>query len=92
MQTPILPAFLGLPGGAEWIIILVIALLLFGRRLPEVARSLGQGLSAFRKGLHEDPLNEPDTTETRPGPTGDASDRGDDDRTPPPEPHDRPHT
>ena len=29
-------AFLGLPGGAEWIVLLVLGLLLFGRRLPEV--------------------------------------------------------
>jgi len=37
-------AFFSLPGGAEWIIILVIGLLLFGRRLPEVGRSIGQGI------------------------------------------------
>lgn len=45
----------GLPGGYEWLIILVIFLLLFGRRLPGVARSLGQGISSFKKGLN-DPL------------------------------------
>ena len=28
-----------------------IALLLFGKRLPEVARSLGQGVGQFKKGL-----------------------------------------
>ena len=28
-----------------------MALLLFGRRLPEVGRSLGQGLVEFKKGL-----------------------------------------
>ena len=43
----------GLPGGYEWIIVLVIFLLLFGRRLPGVARSLGQGISSFKKGLNE---------------------------------------
>ena len=40
-------------GGYEWIIILVVALLLFGRRLPEVMRSMGQGIRQFKKGLHE---------------------------------------
>ncbi len=40
-------------GGYEWIIILIVALLLFGRRLPEVMRSMGQGLRQFKKGLRE---------------------------------------
>jgi len=54
----IAPTFLaGLPGGYEWLIILFIILLLFGRRLPGVARSLGQGISSFKKGLNE-PLDE----------------------------------
>ena len=43
----------GLPGGYEWLIILVIFLLLFGKRLPGVARSLGQGISSFKKGLSD---------------------------------------
>ncbi len=47
----------GLPGGYEWVIILVIFLLLFGKRLPGVARSLGQGISSFKKGLN-DPVDE----------------------------------
>ena len=37
-------------GGAELLIILVLALLLFGpRRLPEIGRTIGKGLSEFRK-------------------------------------------
>ncbi len=47
----------GFGGGYEWLIVLFIALLLFGRRLPSVARSLGQGISSFKKGLDE-PLEE----------------------------------
>ena len=44
-------AFLGLPGGMEWVLILLLGLLLFGRRLPEVSRSLGQSVVEFRKGI-----------------------------------------
>ena len=40
-------------GGYEWIIILIVALLLFGRRLPEVMRSMGQGIRQFKKGLND---------------------------------------
>jgi sec-independent protein translocase protein TatA len=42
-----------LPGGMEWVVILVIGLLLFGRRLPEVGKSIGQGIREFKKGLKE---------------------------------------
>jgi len=38
-------------GPMEWIIILVVMLLLFGRRLPEVGKSLGKGIVEFKKGL-----------------------------------------
>jgi sec-independent protein translocase protein TatA len=31
----------------------LVALLLFGKRLPEVGRSLGRGIAEFKKGLHE---------------------------------------
>ena len=40
---------LGIP---EMIVIGLIALLLFGKRLPEVARSLGKGVVEFKKGLN----------------------------------------
>lgn len=45
--------FIGNFGMMEWAVILVIALLLFGRRLPEVGRSLGTGIREFKKGLKE---------------------------------------
>jgi sec-independent protein translocase protein TatA len=42
---------LGLPGTWEWIVILIIGLMLFGKRLPEVGKSLGKGIVEFKKGL-----------------------------------------
>lgn len=36
----------------EMLVIMVIAVLLFGKRLPEVARSLGKNLVEFKKGIH----------------------------------------
>lgn len=44
-------AFAGMPGGLEWVVIGLVALLLFGKRLPSVARSLGQALTEFKSGL-----------------------------------------
>ena len=46
-------AILGLPGGSEWIIIIIVALLLFGPRLPSVMRSSGKGVVEFKKGLKD---------------------------------------
>lgn len=63
-----------LPGGWEWIIILIVVLLLFGPgRLSKIAGELGRGISEFRKGLKGDedeetgerrPEDEQDTNET----------------------------
>ncbi len=41
----------GMPGGIEWIIILIVALLIFGKRLPEVMKSMGRGIVEFKKGI-----------------------------------------
>lgn len=54
----------GLPGGQEWLILLVLGLLIFGRRLPEVGRSLGRGIVEFKKGIKgiEDDIEESSST------------------------------
>jgi sec-independent protein translocase protein TatA len=43
--------YFGMPGPMEMIIIGVIVLLLFGNRLPSVMRSLGKGITEFKKGV-----------------------------------------
>ncbi len=46
-------AFTGLLSPWHWIFIMVVAVLLFGNRLPEIARSLGRSVNEFKKGLKE---------------------------------------
>jgi sec-independent protein translocase protein TatA len=42
-------------GPAELLIVLAVVLLLFGtKKLPELARGMGQASKEFRKGLHHD--------------------------------------
>lgn len=55
-MTPLfstLPSLLAfqMPGLMEWVIIGGLGLLFFGKRLPEVGKSLGKGIVEFKKGL-----------------------------------------
>ena len=52
MNVSALLGFIGMPGPMEMLIIGAIAVLLFGKRLPEVGRSLGKGIIEFKKGIH----------------------------------------
>lgn len=45
---------LGLPGGSEWILILIVILLLFGgTKIPQLMRGVGRGVGELQKGLDE---------------------------------------
>jgi len=59
-------AFIGMPGPMEMMIILGIGVLLFGKRLPEVGRSLGKGIVEFKKGVQgiEDEIDSAASTAT----------------------------
>lgn len=61
-----------MPGGAEWIIIVIAVLVLFGgRKIPEFMRGLGRGIREFNdaktnvKRELEEGMNEKDTRETK---------------------------
>ncbi len=42
----------GMPGGWEWVIIVVVVLVLFGgSKIPAFARGLGRGIREFKDGL-----------------------------------------
>ncbi len=52
----------GMPGGSEWLIILVIVLVVFGgKKIPELMGGLGKGIKSFKKAM-----NEPDTIDVTP--------------------------
>ncbi len=75
-------AIFGLPGGGEWIILLILGLLLFGRRLPEVGRSIGRSIVEFKRGvkgidddIEEEASRRPDSLEDKSG-TSDWVPRG----------------
>jgi len=47
-------------GGQEMLLLLVLGILLFGRKLPEIGRSLGKTMVEFKKGMKgiEDEVSE----------------------------------
>lgn len=50
-----------MPQGAEWIIVIVLVLLLFGgTQIPKLARSLGQAQKEFKQGLKEGAADDED--------------------------------
>jgi sec-independent protein translocase protein TatA len=57
-------------GGWEWVIVLLAVLLLFGaKKIPDLARGLGQGIREFKKATKEvtdEIQNAPSDTPTQP--------------------------
>jgi sec-independent protein translocase protein TatA len=49
MLNPLAIAF---PQGAEWLVIMAFGLLIFGKRLPEVGKGIGEAIRNFKKGLN----------------------------------------
>jgi sec-independent protein translocase protein TatA len=55
---------MGMPGGTELLIILGIVVLLFGgKKIPELAKGLGQGIKNFKKSVKDDEPEEVAATE-----------------------------
>ncbi len=56
---------IALPGGSEWIVIVIILVLLFGgRKIPELMKGLGQGMKEFKKARNEEADKKSDDKET----------------------------
>jgi sec-independent protein translocase protein TatA len=49
-------------GPMEMMAVALVVLLLFGNRLPSVMRSLGVGITEFKKGIRGDGVTDPDAT------------------------------
>jgi sec-independent protein translocase protein TatA len=66
MTNPMIGPMIGMPQGAEWLVILAIVILVFGAaKLPDLARGTGQALRIFKsetKGLKDDDEPEPPKT------------------------------
>lgn len=77
-----IPCFLNL-GTGELIIIFVVIILLFGaKRIPELARSMGKGISMFKHGMNE-AVNQVNDTATDASPkSGEAPKSATDDTKP----------
>jgi sec-independent protein translocase protein TatA len=59
MNAPLFAMFgLGTP---EILLLVVLGILMFGRKLPDLARSMGKSMTEFKKGMNgiEDQVNEP---------------------------------
>ncbi len=59
LSSTVLLAFLG---PMEMMFVTLVVLLLFGTRLPSVMRSLGVGITEFKKGIKGEGITEPNAT------------------------------
>lgn len=45
---------MGMPGGWEWIVILLVVVVLFGgKKIPELAKGLGKGIKNFKNEMKD---------------------------------------
>ena len=65
--------FISMPGGSEWLLIVLAVLILFGgRKIPEFMRGLGRGIREFNDAKNnvkkeiEDGMNDKDNKGTAP--------------------------
>jgi sec-independent protein translocase protein TatA len=63
--------FISMPGGSEWLLIVLAVLVLFGgRKIPEFMRGIGRGIREFNDAKNnvkkeiEEGINEKDTKQT----------------------------
>jgi len=54
------------PGPFEMLVIAAIAVMLFGKRLPEVGKNLGKSLTEFKKGVRDVETNISDSVQSTP--------------------------
>lgn len=65
-------AMFGLPGGAEWWIILIVILLIFGpTQIPKLAKMLGKSAKALKEGIDGKIEEDPDAPAVPPVPPSD---------------------
>ncbi|GAB4340358.1 MAG: hypothetical protein OHK0038_19810 [Flammeovirgaceae bacterium] len=54
MKSAAFVLLFGMPGGWEWVIIILVILLLFGaKKIPDLARGLGRGIREFKEATRE---------------------------------------
>lgn len=73
-------AFITWPGPFEMMMIAGLGLLIFGRRLPEVGRSIGKTIVEFKRGMREieqEPLDPVEPTRKLDQPRSESSDTSD---------------
>lgn len=65
---------MNLPSGWEWILVILLALIIFGpRRLPELMRGLGDGVREFKKAMNGQTKTPDEETKSAPPPASNDS-------------------
>lgn len=74
-MTPTTLLFVGIPGGPELLVVLLIMVLLFGaNKLPKLARSMGAAQGEFVRGRAEVERELEEVSESTRGASSDATD------------------